>query len=132
MLSSIRTASHDSHHVCSLFNLSVPLSVCLLSDPLSTPLLSTTPQSALSTTVSMGFSPTSVPSVTFHPVGAINRAPAGRPITATVPVTVRPPRRPQGPRTPMCEGRVTRGVQWPPTHRGERVERPCPKGSLGQ
>uniref|UniRef100_A0A8C1U2M3 Adhesion G protein-coupled receptor L1 n=1 Tax=Cyprinus carpio TaxID=7962 RepID=A0A8C1U2M3_CYPCA len=100
-------------------------------NPLSTPLLSTTPPSALSTTVSMGFSPTSVPSVTFHPVGAINRAPAGRPITATVPVTVRPPRRPQGPRTPMCEGRVTRGVQWPPTHRGERVERPCPKGSLG-
>uniref|UniRef100_A0A672KKV8 Adhesion G protein-coupled receptor L1-like n=1 Tax=Sinocyclocheilus grahami TaxID=75366 RepID=A0A672KKV8_SINGR len=100
-------------------------------DPLSTPLLSTTPPSALSSTVSWGFSPTSVPSVTFHPVGAINRAPAGRPITATVPVTVRPPRRPQGPRTPMCEGRVTRGVQWPPTHRGERVERPCPKGSLG-
>ncbi|KTF80894.1 hypothetical protein cypCar_00047456, partial [Cyprinus carpio] len=100
-------------------------------DPLSTPLLSTTPPSALSTTVSMGFSPTSVPSVTLHPVGAINRAPVGRPITATVPVTVRPPRRPQGPRTPMCEGRVTRGVQWPPTHRGERVERPCPKGSLG-
>ncbi|XP_043090588.1 adhesion G protein-coupled receptor L1-like [Puntigrus tetrazona] len=100
-------------------------------DPLSTPLLSTTPPSALSTTVSMGFSPSSVPSVTFHPVGAINRAPAGRPITATVPVTVRPPRRPQGPRTPMCEGRVTRGVQWPPTHRGETVERPCPKGSLG-
>uniref|UniRef100_A0A673HQ13 Adhesion G protein-coupled receptor L1-like n=1 Tax=Sinocyclocheilus rhinocerous TaxID=307959 RepID=A0A673HQ13_9TELE len=100
-------------------------------DPLSTPLLSTTPPSALSSTVSLGFSPTSVPSVTFHPVGAINRAPAGRPITATVPVTVRPPRRPQGPRTPMCEGRVTRGVQWPPTHRGERVERPCPKGSLG-
>uniref|UniRef100_A0A8C1QSL1 Adhesion G protein-coupled receptor L1 n=1 Tax=Cyprinus carpio TaxID=7962 RepID=A0A8C1QSL1_CYPCA len=86
---------------------------------------------ALSTTVSMGFRPTSVPSVTFHPVGAINRAPAGRPITATVPVTIRPPRRPQGPRTPMCEGRVTRGVQWPPTHRGETVERPCPKGSLG-
>uniref|UniRef100_A0A8C1X0L6 Adhesion G protein-coupled receptor L1 n=1 Tax=Cyprinus carpio TaxID=7962 RepID=A0A8C1X0L6_CYPCA len=102
-----------------------------LTNPLSTPLLSTTPPSALSTTVSMGFRPTSVPSVTFHPVGAINRAPAGRPITATVPVTVRPPRRPQGPRTPMCEGRVTRGVQWPPTHRGETVERPCPKGSLG-
>ncbi|XP_016308257.1 adhesion G protein-coupled receptor L1-like [Sinocyclocheilus anshuiensis] len=100
-------------------------------DPLSTPLLSTTPPSALSTTVSMGFSPTSIPSVTFHPVGSINRAPAGRPITATIPVTVRPPRRPQGPRTPMCEGRVTRGVQWPPTHRGETVERPCPKGSLG-
>uniref|UniRef100_A0A9J7Y0I1 Adhesion G protein-coupled receptor L1-like n=1 Tax=Cyprinus carpio carpio TaxID=630221 RepID=A0A9J7Y0I1_CYPCA len=102
-----------------------------LTNPLSTPLLSTTPPSALSTTVLMGFRPTSVPSVTFHPVGAINRAPAGRPITATVPVTVRPPRRPQGPRTPMCEGRVTRGVQWPPTHRGETVERPCPKGSLG-
>uniref|UniRef100_A0A672Q2W9 Adhesion G protein-coupled receptor L1-like n=1 Tax=Sinocyclocheilus grahami TaxID=75366 RepID=A0A672Q2W9_SINGR len=100
-------------------------------NPLSTPLLSTTPPGALSTTVSMGFSPTSIPSMTFHPVGSINRAPAGRPITATVPVTIRPPRRPQGPRTPMCEGRVTRGVQWPPTHRGETVERPCPKGSLG-
>ncbi|XP_059409060.1 adhesion G protein-coupled receptor L1-like isoform X3 [Carassius carassius] len=100
-------------------------------DPLSTPLLSTTPLRALSTTVSIGFSPTSIPSVTFHPVGAINMAPGGRPITATVPVTIRPPRRPQGSRTSMCEGRVTRGVQWPPTHRGETVERPCPKGSLG-
>ncbi|XP_051982801.1 adhesion G protein-coupled receptor L1-like isoform X1 [Xyrauchen texanus] len=101
------------------------------SDPLSTPHLSTTPLSSLTSTVSMGFSPTSVPSITFHPIGAINRAPAGRPITATVPVTVRPPRRPLGPRIPMCEGRVTRGVQWPPTQRGETVERPCPKGSLG-
>uniref|UniRef100_A0A4W4HK15 Adhesion G protein-coupled receptor L1a n=1 Tax=Electrophorus electricus TaxID=8005 RepID=A0A4W4HK15_ELEEL len=100
-------------------------------DPLSTPLLSTTAQSPLSSTFFLGFSPTPPPSVTFHPVGAINRAPAGRPITATVPVTLRPARHPPGARMPVCEGRVSRGVQWPPTHRGETVERPCPKGSLG-
>uniref|UniRef100_A0AAR2IVT7 Adhesion G protein-coupled receptor L1a n=1 Tax=Pygocentrus nattereri TaxID=42514 RepID=A0AAR2IVT7_PYGNA len=76
-------------------------------DPLSTPLLSSS-LSPLSSTVFLGFSPSPPPSVTFNPAGAINRAPAGRPFTATV-----------------------RGVQWPPTHRGETVERPCPKGSLG-
>ncbi|XP_042560812.1 adhesion G protein-coupled receptor L1-like [Clupea harengus] len=92
---------------------------------------STTPLSPLySTTLSLGFSATPPrPAATLHPVGAINR----RPITATVPLlTQRPPLlRPQGPRAPQCDGRVTRGVQWPPTHRGETVERPCPKGSLG-
>ncbi|XP_063060319.1 adhesion G protein-coupled receptor L1-like [Engraulis encrasicolus] len=101
----------------------------------------TTPLSALySTTLSLAFSPTPprsgpASSATLHPVGAINRAPSAvRPITATVPLlTQRPPLllRPQGPRVPQCDGRVTRGVQWPPTHRGETVERPCPKGSLG-
>ncbi|KAL7845167.1 hypothetical protein AOLI_G00233590 [Acnodon oligacanthus] len=100
-------------------------------DPLSTPLLSSS-LSPLSSTVFLGFSPSPPPSVTFNPAGAINRAPAGRPFTATVPVTVRPRRtHTQTPNTRMCEGRVSRGVQWPPTHRGETVERPCPKGSLG-
>ncbi|XP_030635626.1 adhesion G protein-coupled receptor L1 [Chanos chanos] len=99
-------------------------------DPLSTPVLSTTPH-LFSSTVLLGLSPTPPVALTLRPVGSINRAPAVRPITATVPVTHRPPRRPLGPRAPLCEGRVTRGIQWPPTQRGETVERPCPKGSLG-
>ncbi|XP_077576026.1 adhesion G protein-coupled receptor L1b isoform X2 [Stigmatopora nigra] len=72
-----------------------------------------------------------------HPVGVINRGPFDqRPITAIVPLTPRPPLRvPLAPGSPGqvggCEGRVARGVQWPPTLKGETVERPCPKGSLG-
>ncbi|XP_057700205.1 adhesion G protein-coupled receptor L1-like isoform X1 [Corythoichthys intestinalis] len=72
-----------------------------------------------------------------HPVGVINRGPFDqRPITAMVPLTPRPPLRvplaPGGPgHVGGCEGRVARGVQWPPTLKGETVERPCPKGSLG-
>uniref|UniRef100_A0A3Q2YGH1 Adhesion G protein-coupled receptor L1-like n=1 Tax=Hippocampus comes TaxID=109280 RepID=A0A3Q2YGH1_HIPCM len=72
-----------------------------------------------------------------HPVGVINRGPFDqRPITAMVPLTPRPPLRvplaPGGPgQVGGCEGRVARGVQWPPTLKGETVERPCPKGSLG-
>ncbi|PWA14882.1 hypothetical protein CCH79_00014271 [Gambusia affinis] len=67
-----------------------------------------------------------------HPIGVINRGP----ITAMVPLTPRPPLRvplaPGGPgQMGGCEGRVARGVQWPPTLKGETVERPCPKGSLG-
>uniref|UniRef100_A0A3B5MIJ0 Adhesion G protein-coupled receptor L1-like n=1 Tax=Xiphophorus couchianus TaxID=32473 RepID=A0A3B5MIJ0_9TELE len=67
-----------------------------------------------------------------HPIGVINRGP----ITAMVPLTPRPPLRvplaPGGPgQVGGCEGRVARGVQWPPTLKGETVERPCPKGSLG-
>uniref|UniRef100_A0A8B9H6N9 Adhesion G protein-coupled receptor L1 n=1 Tax=Astyanax mexicanus TaxID=7994 RepID=A0A8B9H6N9_ASTMX len=102
-------------------------------EPLSTPLLSSS-LSPLSSTVFLSFSPSPPPSVTFNPAGAINRAPAGRPFTATVPVTVRPRHthtHTHTPHTRVCEGRVSRGVQWPPTHRGETVERPCPKGSLG-
>uniref|UniRef100_A0A673JEX6 Adhesion G protein-coupled receptor L1a n=1 Tax=Sinocyclocheilus rhinocerous TaxID=307959 RepID=A0A673JEX6_9TELE len=69
---------------------------------------------------------------TAHPIGAINKAPDLRPITATVPVTRRPLRvPPQGPELQVCEARVARGVQWPATQRGETVDRPCPKGSLG-
>uniref|UniRef100_A0A8C1L9K4 Adhesion G protein-coupled receptor L1a n=1 Tax=Cyprinus carpio TaxID=7962 RepID=A0A8C1L9K4_CYPCA len=69
---------------------------------------------------------------TSHPIGAINKAPDLRPITATVPVTRRPLRvPPQGPELQVCEARVARGVQWPATQRGETVDRPCPKGSLG-
>lgn len=68
-----------------------------------------------------------------HPIGVINRGP----ITAMVPLTPRPPLRvplaPGGPgQVGGCEGRVARGVQWPPTLKGETVERPCPKGSLGR
>ncbi|KAK6300951.1 hypothetical protein J4Q44_G00290490 [Coregonus suidteri] len=73
-----------------------------------------------------------------NPIGVINRSPDLRPITAMVPLTPRPPHRApiapggsQGGQVGMCEGRVTRGVQWPPTPKGETVERPCPKGSLG-
>ncbi|XP_056264237.1 adhesion G protein-coupled receptor L1 isoform X1 [Pseudoliparis swirei] len=72
-----------------------------------------------------------------HPIGVINRGPFDqRPITAMVPLTPRPPLRvPLAPGVPGqvggCEGRVARGVQWPPTLKGETVERPCPKGSLG-
>uniref|UniRef100_A0A673WQT0 Adhesion G protein-coupled receptor L1a n=1 Tax=Salmo trutta TaxID=8032 RepID=A0A673WQT0_SALTR len=52
--------------------------------------------------------------------------------TSTVPVTRRPPRPPvQGPEPQVCESSVARGVQWPSTQRGETVDRPCPKGSLG-
>ncbi|XP_047659150.1 adhesion G protein-coupled receptor L1-like isoform X4 [Tachysurus fulvidraco] len=97
-------------------------------DPLSTPLLSsTTALSPVSSTVFLGFSPSPPISVTFNPAGSKNRI---RPITVSVPVTLRPPRPPQG-RTPMCEERVSRGVQWPKTPHGEYVQRPCPKGSLG-
>ncbi|KAI4832075.1 hypothetical protein KUCAC02_015058 [Chaenocephalus aceratus] len=69
-----------------------------------------------------------------HPIGVINRGPFDqRPITAMVPLTPRPPLRvPMAPgQVGGCEGRVARGVQWPPTLKGETVERPCPKGSLG-
>ncbi|KAM6972556.1 adhesion G protein-coupled receptor L1-like [Aplochiton taeniatus] len=72
-----------------------------------------------------------------HPIGVINRGPSDqRPITAMVPLTPRPPLRvPLAPggqgQAGGCEGRVARGVQWPPTLKGEAVERPCPKGSLG-
>ncbi|XP_045565863.1 adhesion G protein-coupled receptor L1 isoform X5 [Salmo salar] len=73
-----------------------------------------------------------------NPIGVINRSPDLRPITAMVPLTPRPPHRApiapggsQGGQVGVCEGRVTRGVQWPPTPKGEMVERPCPKGSLG-
>uniref|UniRef100_A0A667XCR4 Adhesion G protein-coupled receptor L1 n=1 Tax=Myripristis murdjan TaxID=586833 RepID=A0A667XCR4_9TELE len=68
---------------------------------------------------------------TSRPIGSINKGPDLRPITATVPVTRRPPRPPQGPVPRFCEARVARGVQWPATQRGETVDRPCPKGSLG-
>lgn len=73
-----------------------------------------------------------------HPIGVINRGPFDqRPITAMVPLTPRPPLRvPLAPggsgQVGGCEGRVARGVQWPPTLMGETVERPCPKGSLGR
>ncbi|MCJ8746034.1 hypothetical protein PDJAM_G00137140 [Pangasius djambal] len=108
-------------------------------DPTTGPLVTT---QTSSTTASRSFSSTSSPSTmrplpaTFHPIGAINKAPELRPITATVPVTRRPPRpRPRPPQEPElqegCDPSVARGVQWPSAQRGETVERPCPKGSLG-
>uniref|UniRef100_A0A672PD32 Adhesion G protein-coupled receptor L1 n=1 Tax=Sinocyclocheilus grahami TaxID=75366 RepID=A0A672PD32_SINGR len=91
-----------------------------------------------STTAARPVTSSSIPSTmrplppTAHPIGAINKAPDLRPITATVPVTRRPLRvPPQGPELQVCEARVARGVQWPATQRGETVDRPCPKGSLG-
>uniref|UniRef100_A0A672ZP75 Adhesion G protein-coupled receptor L1a n=1 Tax=Sphaeramia orbicularis TaxID=375764 RepID=A0A672ZP75_9TELE len=68
---------------------------------------------------------------TSRPIGSINKHPDLRPITATVPVTRRPSRPPQGPEPYFCEAKLVRGVQWPTTQRGETVDRPCPKGSLG-
>ncbi|XP_072299273.1 adhesion G protein-coupled receptor L1 isoform X5 [Eucyclogobius newberryi] len=70
-------------------------------------------------------------SPTSRPIGSINKHPDLRPITATVPVTRRPSRPPQGPEMYLCEPKMVRGVQWPATLRGETVDRPCPKGSLG-
>uniref|UniRef100_A0A3P8QS46 Adhesion G protein-coupled receptor L1a n=1 Tax=Astatotilapia calliptera TaxID=8154 RepID=A0A3P8QS46_ASTCA len=68
---------------------------------------------------------------TSRPIGSINKNPDLRPITATVPVTRRPPHPPQGSEPQFCETKLVRGVQWPTTQRGETVDRPCPKGSLG-
>uniref|UniRef100_A0AAQ5ZN74 Adhesion G protein-coupled receptor L1a n=1 Tax=Amphiprion ocellaris TaxID=80972 RepID=A0AAQ5ZN74_AMPOC len=68
---------------------------------------------------------------TSRPIGSINKHPDLRPITATVPVTRRPPRPPPGPEQHVCEAKLVRGVPWPTTQPGETVDRPCPKGSLG-
>uniref|UniRef100_A0A671T5L2 Adhesion G protein-coupled receptor L1a n=1 Tax=Sinocyclocheilus anshuiensis TaxID=1608454 RepID=A0A671T5L2_9TELE len=96
------------------------------------------PTAGNTTTAARPVTSSSIPSTmrplppTAHPIGAINKAPDLRPITATVPVTRRPLRvPPQGPELQVCEARVARGVQWPATQRGETVDRPCPKGSLG-
>uniref|UniRef100_A0A3B4BHB7 Adhesion G protein-coupled receptor L1a n=1 Tax=Periophthalmus magnuspinnatus TaxID=409849 RepID=A0A3B4BHB7_9GOBI len=95
------------------------------------------PLSSLMTTVrsyTTTVSLTPVQPSASHPIGVINRGPFDqRPITAMVPLTPRPPLRvPLAPGSPGqiggCEGRVARGVQWPPTLKGETVERPCPKG----
>uniref|UniRef100_A0A672PJY8 Adhesion G protein-coupled receptor L1 n=1 Tax=Sinocyclocheilus grahami TaxID=75366 RepID=A0A672PJY8_SINGR len=106
-------------------------------DPTAGP-LDPTQMSSSSTTAARPVTSSSIPSTmrplppTAHPIGAINKAPDLRPITATVPVTRRPLRvPPQGPELQVCEARVARGVQWPATQRGETVDRPCPKGSLG-
>ncbi|XP_036409366.1 adhesion G protein-coupled receptor L1-like isoform X1 [Megalops cyprinoides] len=103
-------------------------------DPLSTTQLSSTPAVRMFTpTVPRSSSPSTPRPLppTSHPIGAINKGPDLRPITATVPVTRRPPRPPQGVEVHMCESREARGVLWPSTQRGETVDRPCPKGSLG-
>uniref|UniRef100_H2UF73 Adhesion G protein-coupled receptor L1 n=1 Tax=Takifugu rubripes TaxID=31033 RepID=H2UF73_TAKRU len=68
---------------------------------------------------------------TSRPVGSINKHPDLRPITATVPVTRRPHYPPHSLEPYFCETKLVRGVQWPTTQRGDTVERPCPKGSLG-
>ncbi|XP_052408946.1 adhesion G protein-coupled receptor L1-like [Carassius gibelio] len=106
-------------------------------DPTAGP-LDPTQMSSSTTTAAGPVTSSSIPSTmrplppTAHPIGAINKAPDLRPITATVPVTRRPLRvPPQGPELQVCEARVARGVQWPATQRGETVDRPCPKGSLG-
>ncbi|XP_068607224.1 adhesion G protein-coupled receptor L1-like [Brachionichthys hirsutus] len=98
------------------------------------------PLSSLMTTVrsyTATFALTPVRPSASHPIGVINRGHFDqRPITAMVPLTPRPPLRvPLAPggagHVAGCEGRVARGVQWPPTLKGDTVERPCPKGSLG-
>ncbi|XP_061604272.1 adhesion G protein-coupled receptor L1 isoform X1 [Phyllopteryx taeniolatus] len=66
---------------------------------------------------------------TLRPIGSINKHPDLRAITATVPVTRWTPPSSQGPH--VCETKLVRSVQWPTTLRGETVDRPCPKGSLG-
>lgn len=105
--------------------------VSLSSGPLTTTqVTSTTPARPFTSSSSPATTRPLAP--TSHPIGAINKGPDLRPITATVPVTRRPPRPPvQGPEPQVCESRVARGVQWPSTQRGETVDRPCPKGSLG-
>ncbi|XP_061838061.1 adhesion G protein-coupled receptor L1 isoform X3 [Nerophis lumbriciformis] len=74
---------------------------------------------------------------TLRPVSSVNNnnhrhqhpSPDLRAITATVPITRWTPQSSQGPHA--CETKLVRGVQWPTTLRGETVDRPCPKGSLG-
>ncbi|KAG7460259.1 hypothetical protein MATL_G00219500 [Megalops atlanticus] len=103
-------------------------------DPLSTTQVSSTPAVRMFTPTAPRSSSPSTPRPlppTSHPIGAINKGPDLRPITATVPVTRRPPRPPQGVEVHMCESQEARGVLWPSTQRGETVDRPCPKGSLG-
>ncbi|XP_077590256.1 adhesion G protein-coupled receptor L1-like isoform X4 [Stigmatopora nigra] len=101
-------------------------------DPTSGPLTSTQssatvpprpPATSAGTTTARPAAPT------LRPVGSINKHPDLRPITATVPVTRWTPPSSQGPH--VCESKLVRGVQWPATLRGETVDRPCPKGSLG-
>ncbi|MBN3323466.1 AGRL1 protein, partial [Atractosteus spatula] len=107
----------------------------VLADPLTTTQITTTTASVRpwsATVASTASSSTARPlPPTSHPIGAINKVPDLRPITATIPVTRRPPPPYHGPEQQMCEARVARGVQWPSTQRGETVDRPCPKGSLG-
>uniref|UniRef100_A0AAQ4RUU7 Adhesion G protein-coupled receptor L1a n=1 Tax=Gasterosteus aculeatus aculeatus TaxID=481459 RepID=A0AAQ4RUU7_GASAC len=98
--------------------------------PLTTTQVTTTPPpksftSSASPSTARPLAPTS------RPIGSINKHPDLRPITATVPVTRRPPRPPQAPEDHVCEAKLVRGVRWPTTQRGETVDRPCPKGSLG-
>uniref|UniRef100_A0A1A8UZ09 Latrophilin 1 n=1 Tax=Nothobranchius furzeri TaxID=105023 RepID=A0A1A8UZ09_NOTFU len=98
--------------------------------PLTTTQVTTTPParpftSSASPSTARPIAPTS------RPIGPINKHPDLRPITATVPVTRRPPLPPQYPERYFCESKQDRGIQWPSTQRGETVDRPCPKGSLG-
>ncbi|XP_037834740.1 adhesion G protein-coupled receptor L1 isoform X3 [Kryptolebias marmoratus] len=98
--------------------------------PLTTTQVTTTPPSRPFTS---SVSPSTIRPLapTSRPIGSINKHPDLRPITATVPVTRRPPRPPQNPERHFCEAKLVRGIQWPITQRGETVDRPCPKGSLG-
>lgn len=102
------------------------------SGPLTTTQVTTTPPSRPFTSSA---SPSTVRPIapTSRPIGSINKHPDLRPITATVPVTRRPPPLPpHNPERHFCEAKLVRGIQWPITQRGETVDRPCPKGSLGK
>uniref|UniRef100_A0A8C5H2J4 Adhesion G protein-coupled receptor L1-like n=1 Tax=Gouania willdenowi TaxID=441366 RepID=A0A8C5H2J4_GOUWI len=104
-------------------------------DPTTSPLATTQVTTTLS---ARPFTSSASPSTarpvapTSRPIGSINKHPDLRPITATVPVTRHPPQPPRGPELQVCEARLVRGVAWPTTQRGETVDRPCPKGSLGK
>lgn len=102
------------------------------SGPLTTTQVTTTPPSRPFTSSA---SPSTVRPLapTSRPIGPINKHHLDlRPITATVPVTRRTPRPPQNTERHFCEAKLVRGIQWPITQRGETVDRPCPKGSLGK
>uniref|UniRef100_A0A8D2ZKY5 Adhesion G protein-coupled receptor L1a n=1 Tax=Scophthalmus maximus TaxID=52904 RepID=A0A8D2ZKY5_SCOMX len=68
---------------------------------------------------------------TSRPIGSINKHPDLRPITATVPVTRRPPQPPpEGPEPHVCEAKLVRGIPYtyylsitPPSS----VSSPCPR-----
>ncbi|XP_061905875.1 adhesion G protein-coupled receptor L1-like [Entelurus aequoreus] len=108
----------------------------LTTGPLTTTQVTTT-LPARSFTSSTSPSTTRPVAPTLRPVSSVNNnnhhhqhpSPDLRAITATVPITRWTPQSSQGPHA--CETKLVRGVQWPTTLRGETVDRPCPKGSLG-
>lgn len=114
--------SNSSSSLCSFWVTSGPLTTTQV----TTTLPARPFTSSASPTTARPVAPTS------RPIGSINKHPDLRPITATVPVTRRPHPSPQNPEANVCEAKLVRGIRWPTTQRGETVDRPCPKGSLGE